>query len=80
MSVVFTTVLFAFLNRVTLNKDLSIGLPLLNRTGDYSDTLGLFMEVCPNRVTLEDGDTFETIVGKVRKEIEAVRDLSLIHI
>lgn len=74
MSVVFTTVLFAFLNRVTLNKDLSIGLPLLNRTGDYSDTLGLFMEVCPNRVTLEDGDTFETIVGKVRKEIEAVRD------
>tara|TARA_R110001606_G_scaffold395664_2_gene568556 strand:- start:186237 stop:190139 length:3903 start_codon:yes stop_codon:yes gene_type:complete len=74
ISVVFSSILFAFLNRVSLNQDLSIGVQLLNRTGGaYTDTLGLLMEVCANRVLVEKDDTFESLVEKVRKEIVAVQ-------
>lgn len=73
-SIIFTSVLFAFLNRVTLNKKLSIGVPLLNRKSDYSDAIGLLMEVCPNRISISKEDTFDSIIKKVRMDIEAIRD------
>lgn len=73
ISVVFSSILFVFLNRITLNQDLSIGVPLLNRTNAYSNTLGLLMEVCANRVFVEKDDTFDSVAEKVRKEIEFVR-------
>ncbi len=74
ISVVFSSVLFAFLNRVTLNQDLSIGVPLLNRKEAYSNTLGLLMEVCANRVFVEKNDTFDNVVEKVGKEIKIVQE------
>jgi len=74
VSVIFSSVLIAFLHRVSLNKELSIGVPLLNRSRGYVDALGLFMEVCPNRVQVESTDTFEDIVKKIQNEIVEVRD------
>ncbi|MES9899609.1 MAG: amino acid adenylation domain-containing protein [Sedimenticola sp.] len=72
-SFVFTTVLFAYLKRVTANSDLCIGVPLLNRTREFMDTVGLLMEVCPNRIHVEDRDTFADLLGKVREEIASVK-------
>jgi len=74
VSVIFSSVLIAFLHRVSLNKDLSIGVPFVNRSKTHLETLGLFMEVCPNRVQVESTDTFADIVKKVSDEIEQLRD------
>ncbi|MEJ1298293.1 MAG: amino acid adenylation domain-containing protein [Candidatus Sedimenticola sp. (ex Thyasira tokunagai)] len=72
-SFVFTTVLFAYLKRVTSNSDLCIGVPLLNRTEEYMESVGLFMEVCPNRIHVEEGDSFADLLRKVREEITSVK-------
>ncbi|MBL4743521.1 MAG: amino acid adenylation domain-containing protein, partial [Cycloclasticus sp.] len=70
---IFTAVLFAYLNRVTLNSDLSIGVPLLNRTSSAFSSLGLYMEVCPNRITVDEGDTFGDVYNKVIEETKNVK-------
>ena len=73
ISAIFTTVLFAYLHRVTLNNDLSIGVPLLNRTSNDETSLGLYMEVCPNRINVNKDDTFSDIYRNVFKEVNDVK-------
>jgi amino acid adenylation domain-containing protein len=70
--IIFTSALFAFLSRITLNEDLSVGVHESNRTGKYTDTIGLLMEVCPYRLSIDKEDTFENIVKKVLVEADAV--------
>jgi len=73
LSTIFTTVLFAYLHRVTLNNDLSIGVPLLNRGASNATSLGLYMEVCPNRLTVNKDDTFADIYRNVLDEVKDVK-------
>jgi amino acid adenylation domain-containing protein len=70
---VFTTILFAFLHRITLNNDICIGIPFHNRTPEFLKTAGLIMEVVPCRVLIETDDDFESLFEKVRGEFRAVR-------
>lgn len=73
VSTIFITVLFSYLHRVTLNNDLSVGVPLLNRLPNNIRSLGLYMEVCPNRITVNNDDTFADVYRKVVDEIINVK-------
>ena len=63
----FATALFAFLHRTSGQSSITIGAPVHNRsTVAFRRTAGLFMEVYPLGVTLEEGDTFATLHARVR--------------
>ncbi|MBO0783305.1 MAG: AMP-binding protein, partial [Ktedonobacteraceae bacterium] len=65
----FAAVLITYLYRVSGNRRLSLGIPFHNReTKAFKETIGLFMEVCPLHLTIEDEDSFLTVIKKVRAE------------
>lgn len=67
---ILSTVLFAFLYRVSGQRKLTIGSPAHNRsTADFKSTLGLFMEMFPLQTTIEEGDRFMDLFDRVRVEV-----------
>ncbi|HEY2989059.1 MAG TPA: condensation domain-containing protein, partial [Candidatus Binatia bacterium] len=70
---IFAALLFIYLYRVTGNRRQSIGAPFLNRRSNaFRETLGLFMEVLPLHVALEEGDTPLSVIRKVRGEMSEI--------
>ena len=62
--------LFLYFGRKQRNKDFGIGLPVLNRgKAIFKKTVGLFMGVSILRMQLEDQDTFETLLSKIRQQL-----------
>ena len=72
--IIFISALFSFLNRISLNQDLSIGLPLIKREGKRIETVGLLMEVCPYRLFINEEDTFNDVIGKVIQEEKEIKN------
>ena len=72
LSTFFSSVLFSFLHRISLNQDLSIGVPLLNRGDGFSGSLGLLMEVIPYRISISGQDAFTDVLKKVTGEVSTV--------
>ncbi|MDH3958798.1 MAG: amino acid adenylation domain-containing protein, partial [Actinomycetota bacterium] len=63
----FATALFAFVHRTSGQSSITIGAPVHNRsTETFRRTPGLFMEVYPMGVSVEEGDTFATLHARVR--------------
>ncbi len=72
-SMIFTTVLYAYLHRISGNEIVGIGSPVLNRPSRWSkQTVGLFMEVCPFRVEISEDDSFASLHRKAIDENFAV--------
>ena len=70
---IVAAVLFAFLHRVSGQRDLAIGTPSHNRaTETFKDTIGLFIEVFPMAATVASDDTFATLVKRVQHEAVAL--------
>ncbi|MGE0127961.1 MAG: amino acid adenylation domain-containing protein [Blastocatellales bacterium] len=68
--VIFTALLFAYLHRISGNRSLSLGVLVHNRQSKaFKETIGLFMQMCPLRITIEEGDTFLSLIHKARVEI-----------
>lgn len=66
---IFTTVLFAFVQRVSGQNELLIGAPSHNRpTPAFKQTPGVFIEIFPLTATAAKGDTFTDLFRKVRSE------------
>jgi amino acid adenylation domain-containing protein len=64
---VFATVLFALQYRISGQSDLTLGSPAHNRvTAAQKQMPGLFMELFPQSVTIAAGETFATLLAKVR--------------
>ena len=62
----FATLLLAWLNRVSDSDRVAIGTPWHNRsTAAFRDTAGLFIELFPLRVTVDEGETFASLGAKV---------------
>ncbi len=60
------TLMFAYLYRVSGQKNLAIGAPAHNRpTPDFKKTVGLFTEVYPLHVEIEESDSFLTLFKRV---------------
>jgi syringomycin synthetase protein SyrE len=61
--------LLTYLYRVSGQSTLSIGIPFHNRSASrFKDTLGLFMEVLPMRLTIEGSDSFLSLARKASAE------------
>ena len=65
----FSTVLFALLRRLTDRERLIIGTPAHNRpTPDFKRTIGVFIELFPLLVDIDGGETFRSLLSKVKHE------------
>ena len=66
----FCTALFAFLYRVSGQPEIAIGAPAHNRPRrDFKRTIGLFIEVFPLSVSIDHGETFQTLLKKVKADV-----------
>ncbi|MFO7699790.1 MAG: amino acid adenylation domain-containing protein [Acidimicrobiia bacterium] len=64
---VFATAVFAYVHRVSGQTAITLGAPVHNRsTTEFRRTAGLFMEVYPLELVVDDDDTFATLHAKVR--------------
>lgn len=65
----FVVALCAYLSHIGENRRLSIGTAFHNRrSSQFKDTIGLLMQVAPLHITVEETDTFASLVQKVRAE------------
>ena len=68
---IFMTALFAYLHVVAGNGDLAVLTPAHNRpTPAFKNTLGLFIEIFPLHVRVEEGETFASLLSKVMRETQ----------
>ncbi|MEM9930719.1 MAG: condensation domain-containing protein, partial [Bacteroidota bacterium] len=66
---VFATAFFAYLYRISGQAGLTIGVPAHNRVSRTDkQTPGMFMELFPQSVTIEPGETFASLLQKVKAE------------
>lgn len=64
-----STLYFSFLYRVSGQKRLVIGAPAHNRAErDFQHTAGLFIEVLPLMIEIDESDTFNSLLQKVKIE------------
>ena len=65
-------ILCIYLGRRFSKKDISIGLPVLNRTNSkFKRTVGLFAGIAPLRVYLNPGNTFEQLLRTIKAQLRA---------
>ncbi|MBT8193571.1 MAG: amino acid adenylation domain-containing protein [Acidimicrobiia bacterium] len=68
---ILATALFAYLHRVSGQSRLTIGAPAHNRpTAEFRQTAGMFMEVFPLDVELDEGETFASLHEKVTRSAD----------
>lgn len=72
LSRIIATVLFAYLNRLSGNQRIVIGTPSHGRTSaELKKTPGLFIELFPLLVEIDDGETFITLHQKIAEEMQS---------
>jgi amino acid adenylation domain-containing protein len=68
-SSVLSGLLLAYLHRVSAIRDLSLGITYQNQASKSSaDTIGLFLGVIPLRIRVDAGETFASLIIKVRTQ------------
>lgn len=65
----FTSVLFAYLYRISNNQRFSVGSPFQARPAEFRDTIGPFSEARPMHIEIDPGETFRSLLLKVKAEI-----------
>ncbi|MEL6836547.1 MAG: amino acid adenylation domain-containing protein [Bacteroidota bacterium] len=69
---IFLTTLFAYLFRASGQRSLCIGSPAHNRTKPaFKETLGVFIELFPLVVEIQDRETFLSLYKKVQTEVNS---------
>lgn len=72
IAALFTTVLFAYLYRITGRSEQAVGTPFRNRhTPAAKDAVGCFIEVLPIQVDVAREDTFRTLFRRVHDDMMA---------
>lgn len=67
---IFVAVLTAYLYRISNKSTISIGIPFHNRRSKaFKETIGLFLEILPIHLIIEDGETFHSLLNKVKAEV-----------
>ncbi len=73
-AVVFAAGLFAYQHRISGEPVLRMASPFANRPEGFKETVGLFINVCPLEIRVDDNDTLASLAGKVQLEfIDAAR-------
>jgi non-ribosomal peptide synthetase component F len=66
---VFAAAIFVYLHRISGSRRLALGVAYHNRLTKASmETIGMLMEVLPLQLTMEEGETFLSLVRRVRAE------------
>ncbi|MEM1318964.1 MAG: amino acid adenylation domain-containing protein [Bacteroidota bacterium] len=66
---IFSTVLFAYLYRISGQQQLAIGTPAHNRsTAAFKETPGIFIEIFPLLAEVQEDDSFGSLLQRVRNE------------
>ncbi|HKU73634.1 MAG TPA: MupA/Atu3671 family FMN-dependent luciferase-like monooxygenase [Pyrinomonadaceae bacterium] len=65
---VLTAIFATYIHRVSGSRKLSIGVPFHNRRSKKDDVIGLFMNILPMRLVIDDDETFLTLTKKVQGE------------
>ena len=69
----FVGLFVTYLYRISGNRRLALGTPILNRPSRaFKDTVGLFMQFAPLHISLDEGETFVSLIPKVRQELYEV--------
>ena len=68
---IFLSIASTFLYRITGAQRIPLGIYYHNRNG-FRDTIGAFMHVHPLRVTIEDGDTFQSLIKRTQSEYRRI--------
>lgn len=66
---VVATALAAFLYRASGQREILLGIPIANRNARFRRSCGLFMEQIFLRLEVEEGETYASLAGKVRREL-----------
>jgi amino acid adenylation domain-containing protein len=73
---IFAAALYVFLFRLSGQPTLAIGVPWQNRPRSFRETVGLLMEQDPFVVSLDEDDTFGSVIRKVHDEaLDVMRHL-----
>lgn len=66
---IFAALFSTFLHRVSGASQITLGAPFHNRaTPAFKETIGLFIEICPLRITVAEDDTFLSLIKRVMGE------------
>ncbi|ASW74374.1 hypothetical protein IQ37_04735 [Chryseobacterium piperi] len=64
-------ILYTYFAKKSQNETISIGLPVLNRSGArFKKTVGLFMGVNPLQITVDQEETFLELVEKIKTQLK----------
>jgi amino acid adenylation domain-containing protein len=70
---IFSTILYAYIHRISGQTDPVIGSPSHNRSSlDGRQTLGLFVELFPMQVTFSESETFRSLSDSVIAEVNSL--------
>ena len=68
---IILAILYAYLGKKSHNELVSIGLPVLNRSGaKFKKTVGLFMGVNPLLISIDEENTFVELVEKIKNQLK----------
>ncbi|HEY1372710.1 MAG TPA: condensation domain-containing protein, partial [Candidatus Binatia bacterium] len=66
--------LYVYMYRTGASRTISIGVPFHNRASTaFREVLGLVMKVIPVRITVENGDSFLSVIAKIQREMTEIR-------
>lgn len=67
---IFAALLYTYLHRLSGNRRLAVGAAFHNRRSQaFKETIGMFMEVRPLQISIEETDTFASVIKKVMAEV-----------
>ncbi|AMP97965.1 amino acid adenylation protein [Pedobacter cryoconitis] len=68
---IILAILYTYLAKKSQNNHVSIGLPVLNRSGaKFKKTVGLFMSVNPLLLSIDEEETFIDLVEKIKAQLK----------
>lgn len=68
---IILAILYTYLGKKSQNDSVSIGLPVLNRSGaKFKKTVGLFMGVNPLLLSIDEEETFIDLVEKIKAQLK----------
>ncbi|WP_367867788.1 amino acid adenylation domain-containing protein [Pedobacter sp. WC2423] len=68
---IILAILYTYLSKKSQNDSVSIGLPVLNRSGaKFKKTVGLFMGVNPLLLSIDEEETFIDLVEKIKTQLK----------
>jgi amino acid adenylation domain-containing protein/non-ribosomal peptide synthase protein (TIGR01720 family) len=68
---IFASIVCTWIHRASQKRDFRLGITSHNRpAAEFKQTIGFFMQVFPVDIRIEDGDSFASLIGKIKAELQ----------